>query len=147
PPTITSIDDIKTLMSNASMLGQVASAATPGSTQATLQAILADNPVAAGGQYWVYAALAAAKSAIAPTGTSTQGNDLRTTLPAVKRLQTLLERMRDLLSAPYSFTVYAEKSCNFGILVTYRQTWEPEQYQVGDLFKTIPLAPRETRLH
>jgi hypothetical protein len=53
--------------------------------------------------------------------------------------------MRDLLSSPYSFTVYQENACNFGILVTYRQTWVPDQYQVGDLVSTIPLAPRETR--
>src|SRR5581483_2814822 len=70
---------------------------------------------------------------------------LATTLPAVNRLQGLLKRMRDLLSTPYSFTVYQEKACNFGILVNYRQSWVPEQYQVGDLVSTIPLAPRETR--
>ena len=53
--------------------------------------------------------------------------------------------MRDLLGSAYSFTVYQENTCNFGIITTYRQTWVPDQYQVGDLVSTIPLAPRETR--
>lgn len=47
----------------------------------------------------------------------------------------------------YSFTTYAanekERSVNFGILITYRQKWEPTAYQVGELVKTIPLAPKE----
>jgi hypothetical protein len=30
-------------------------------------------------------------------------------------------------------------------MVTYRQAWVREQYQVRDLVSTIPLAPRETR--
>ena len=30
-------------------------------------------------------------------------------------------------------------------MVTYRQTWKPQQYQVGDLVSTIPLAPKEMR--
>jgi hypothetical protein len=30
-------------------------------------------------------------------------------------------------------------------MVTYRQTWEPQQYQVGELVSTIPLAPKEMR--
>ena len=36
-------------------------------------------------------------------------------------------------------------SINYGILVTYRQKWQPINYQVGELVKTIPLAPKEVR--
>jgi len=38
-----------------------------------------------------------------------------------------------------------ERSVNFGLLVTYRQTWTPTTYQVGELIRTIPLAPKEVR--
>ena len=61
------------------------------------------------------------------------------------RLAQLLTRMEKLLTERYAFDVFAEDSINFGIMVTYRQTWEPQNYQVGDLVKTIPLAPKEVR--
>lgn len=170
PATITSIDDITNLIQNASMLSRVASNATPPSTipsgvgDAFLQArnnllkalysaliqvpgATADAAVSAG--IIVDQELGPLKSQIdlaaSQTDKSAQDKVMAATLPAVTRLQTLLAKMRDLLSKPYSFTVYKEKSCNFGIMVTYRQTWVPEQYQVGDLVSTIPLAPRETR--
>ena len=41
--------------------------------------------------------------------------------------------------------MFAKDSINLGIMVTYRQKWEPQQYQVGDLVSTIPLAPKEIR--
>jgi hypothetical protein len=66
-------------------------------------------------------------------------------IEGAKRLSRLLEEVENLLRQPYSFTVFKEESYNFGILVTYRQTWKPETYQVGDLVSTIPLAPREIR--
>ena len=59
------------------------------------------------------------------------------------RLTQLLTRMEKLLTEPYKFDVFRENAINFGILVTYRQTWKPEEYQVGDLVKTIPMAPKE----
>jgi hypothetical protein len=59
------------------------------------------------------------------------------------RLTQLLTRMEKLLTEPYKFDVFREDAINFGILVTYRQTWRPENYQVGDLVKTIPMAPKE----
>jgi hypothetical protein len=59
------------------------------------------------------------------------------------RLAQLLTQLDRLLSERYAFDVFAKNSINFGIMVTYRQTWTPEQYQVGDLVSTIPLAPRE----
>jgi len=61
------------------------------------------------------------------------------------RLARLLTQLEKLLSERYAFDVFKENSINFGIMVTYRQTWEPQQYQVGDLVKTIPLAPKEIR--
>ena len=50
----------------------------------------------------------------------------------------------ELLSEGYPFTIFAAGSVNFGILVTYRQKWEPISYQVGRLAKTITLAPKES---
>ena len=61
------------------------------------------------------------------------------------RLFTLLESLEKILAHPYSFHVFAPRSINFGILVTYRQKWEPKKYQVGELVSTIPLAPKEVR--
>ncbi len=57
--------------------------------------------------------------------------------------------MNDRLKEPYSFDVFAaycdERSVNFGLMVTYRQRWEPVAYQAGQLVKTVTLAPREER--
>jgi len=62
------------------------------------------------------------------------------------RLVQLLTQLEKLLSERrYAFDVFAKDSINFGIMVTYRQKWEPQQYQVGDLVSTIPLAPKEIR--
>lgn len=62
------------------------------------------------------------------------------------RLTQLLTQLEKLLSERrYAFDVFAKNSINFGIMVTYRQTWKPEKYQVGDLVSTIPLAPKEIR--
>jgi hypothetical protein len=61
------------------------------------------------------------------------------------RLSQLLSQLEKRLSERYAFHVFAKDSINFGILVTYRQTWVPEKYQVGDLVSTIPLAPKEIR--
>ena len=51
--------------------------------------------------------------------------------------------MERKLAERYAFDVFAKDSINFGIMVTYRQTWVPQKYQVGDLVSTIPLAPKE----
>src|SRR5215510_8706672 len=61
------------------------------------------------------------------------------------RLYQLLAKLQKLLSDPYAFDVFATNSINFGIMVTYRQKWVPQNYQVGDLVSTIPLAPKEIR--
>src|SRR4051794_5452524 len=64
---------------------------------------------------------------------------------ATSRLEQLLIEMETRLTERYEFDVFAKNSINFGNLVTYRQTWEPLQYQVGDLVSSIPLAPKEVR--
>jgi hypothetical protein len=61
------------------------------------------------------------------------------------RLAQLLDELEARLAERYAFEVFAKNSINFGIMVTYRQTWKPQQYQVGDLVSTIPLAPKEIR--
>ena len=66
-------------------------------------------------------------------------------LGANSRLTQLLKDLDTKLSERYAFDVFAKDTVNFGIMVTYRQTWEPQQYQVGELVSTIPLAPKEMR--
>jgi hypothetical protein len=61
------------------------------------------------------------------------------------RLYQLLTKLEKLISERYAFDVFAKTSINFGVMVTYRQRWEPQNYQVGELVKTIPLAPKEIR--
>ncbi len=61
----------------------------------------------------------------------------------------ILADLDQALRAKYVFTVFgadeSAKAVNFGLLNTYRQKWEPTAYQVGDLVKSIPLAPKEER--
>jgi hypothetical protein len=61
----------------------------------------------------------------------------------------LLDDLEKSLKENYRFNVYAAsglgRSINFGIVATYRQRWEPVAYQVGELVKTVPLAPKESR--
>jgi hypothetical protein len=68
---------------------------------------------------------------------------------SLDQLHPLLEQLDNALKQPYQFNVYAAsgaaRSINFGIVVTYRQRWEPVAYQVGELVKTVPLAPKESR--
>ena len=61
------------------------------------------------------------------------------------RLANLLTKLGKALSEPYAFDVFAPDTYNFGIMVTYRQQWDPLSYQAGNLVATIPLAPGETR--
>jgi len=64
-------------------------------------------------------------------------------------LHDILKELRERIREDYPFTVYAanrqERSLNFGILTTYRQKWNPLNYQVGELVKTVTLAPKEVR--
>jgi len=61
------------------------------------------------------------------------------------RLTRLLSEIHNSLKEPYAFHYFAPDYTNFGLMLTYRQLWEPQQYQVGDLVATIPLAPGEKR--
>ncbi len=79
--------------------------------------------------------------AVVPESDTTAANPLG----GSSRLFQLLTRLEKMLRERYAFDVFAKDSVNFGILVTYRQTWVPENYQVGDLVSTIPLAPKEIR--
>jgi hypothetical protein len=57
----------------------------------------------------------------------------------------LLRELDSSLREKYRFDVFAPASINYGLLLNYRQRWEPQSYQVGNLVSTIPLAPQETR--
>src|SRR5262245_29357306 len=71
------------------------------------------------------------------------GSNASNPLGGTTRLANLLSQIEKKLAERYAFDVFAKNAINFGIVITYRQTWEPQQYQVGDLVKTIPLAPKE----
>jgi hypothetical protein len=61
------------------------------------------------------------------------------------RLEKLVLELGNALAEPYAFDVFARDTYNFGIMLTYRQQWEPLAYQAGELVATIPLAPGESR--
>jgi hypothetical protein len=66
-------------------------------------------------------------------------------VPDVALLNQLKARATSQYPARYFAANRKEHSVNFGLLVTYRQCWTPVCYQVGELIKSIPLAPREVR--
>src|SRR4051812_38048522 len=66
-------------------------------------------------------------------------------IAGASRLSQLLSHLEKRLSERYAFHVFAKDSINFGIMTTYRQTWVPQNYQVGELVSTVPLAPKEIR--
>lgn len=61
----------------------------------------------------------------------------------------ILTDLDNALKSNYAFTVFGAdetaKAINFGLLNTYREKWEPVAYQVGNLVKSIPLAPKEEK--
>jgi hypothetical protein len=58
----------------------------------------------------------------------------------------ILNSLAKIMNEPhYRFSIYAAESVNFGMLATYQQEWVPKGYQVGELVKTVPLAPKEVR--
>ena len=61
------------------------------------------------------------------------------------RIAQLMSQLAQAQSEPYKFDVFAPNSFNFGLVITYRQIWQPGPYQAGNLVSTIPLAPGETR--
>jgi hypothetical protein len=56
-------------------------------------------------------------------------------------------KTRALSQYPVRYFAANRKECsvNFGLMITYRQTWTPTAYQVGELIQSIPLAPGESR--
>ena len=74
---------------------------------------------------------------------------LRAGQDPISQINNLIGELDKLLHENYLFTVYAADqsgcSINYGLDIVYRQKWEPVNYQVGKLIKTIPLAPKETR--
>ncbi|MDO8860305.1 DUF2225 domain-containing protein [Haliea sp. E1-2-M8] len=61
----------------------------------------------------------------------------------------ILNQLRGRLNSAYPAKYFAanrrQRSVNFGLMLTYRQRWTPTAYQVGELIKSIPLAPKEVR--
>lgn len=72
-------------------------------------------------------------------------NDVREAEPAARSTHELLGDLDGLLAEKYRFDVFAPRSTNFGLLVTYDQEWVPLAYQAGSLVKTLTLTPKETR--
>ena len=60
-------------------------------------------------------------------------------------LAKLLTDLDGMLKEKYRFDVFCPNSINYGLLLNYRQHWQPQSYQVGNLVSTIPLAPQEVR--
>jgi hypothetical protein len=157
--SVTSLEDIGILMTHATELGRVTENATPPNT---ISKDLTDayNQVRSNAIWQLYSyiqdmplATDIANTLFGPlltqierfNATASSNTQISTALRSVHRLEALLTKLDSILKQKYAFTVFTPYSSNFGIMVTYRQTWRPEQYQVGDLVSTIPLAPRETR--
>jgi len=70
---------------------------------------------------------------------SQQGN------AGIGRVYRLITELQRYLAEPYKFDVFLPNSYNFGIITTYRQFWEPQGFQAGELVSTIPLSPGEIR--
>ena len=66
-------------------------------------------------------------------------------VPLFPDIAALLTELDGMLKEKYIFDVFAPDSMNFGLLLNYRQHWQPQSYQVGNLVSTIPLAPQEVR--
>ncbi|RAJ05215.1 hypothetical protein LX64_02369 [Chitinophaga skermanii] len=70
-------------------------------------------------------------------------------LSSLRDANSLVTALQAQLNTNYSFKYYAanstERSVNFGLLLTYQQKWDPQNYQVGELVRTIPLAPGESK--
>lgn len=69
----------------------------------------------------------------------------RNAVKDVKKARSLIRDLEDRLAEPYAFKVFPQYSVAYGLLYTFRQKWEPGNFQVGKLIATVPLAPRESR--
>jgi len=78
-----------------------------------------------------------------------QSQEVTSDLDRYSKAAALANALNARLQQRYSFTYFAadavERSINFGVLLTYRQKWQPIDYQAGELVRTIPLAPKEVR--
>src|SRR5688500_12370642 len=162
-PPVTSVADLKKLLADIrTFLGTTVKPPAPPADKALLDLAsqnlalivntattspLADVAVVEGLARNAQSSLGTYKTQLS-TNTTTPGTpitDVPNIIDGAGRLSNLLYQIDKQLSGGYSFTVFARRAVNFGIMVTYRQTWKPESYQVGDLVSTIPLAPREVR--
>lgn len=57
----------------------------------------------------------------------------------------LVDKIEKRLRVIYKFSIFAPNSINYGVMYTFRQKWEPANYQVGKLISSLPLAPKEVR--
>lgn len=61
-----------------------------------------------------------------------------------EKLRQLAEKLDGLVDIKgYEFDIFQPGTINFGLRLIYRQEWEPQNYQVGELLYTLPLAPGE----
>jgi hypothetical protein len=78
-----------------------------------------------------------------------EAEDLQDEYDSLRQAERLRDEITAHLATNYSFKYFAanqtQRSVNFGILLSYQQTWNPLNYQAGELVKSIPLAPKETR--
>jgi hypothetical protein len=80
-----------------------------------------------------------------PQSSSQGGDQSAATDLNFPEVETLFKELSDMLKERYKFDVFVPASINYGLLLNYRQKWQPQSYQVGNLVKTIPLGPGETR--
>ena len=131
---VADVSALRDLQATISKVVGAGAQATPAAMNAHLAAVIAGLPIPPAVKNQLLALVGAAA-----------GKQIESSDDARTRLERLLLRLSEMLREPYAFDVFAEGTCNFGIMLTYRQTWTPRAYQTGDLVATIPLAPGETR--
>lgn len=66
----------------------------------------------------------------------------------MKILNTYIKALDREIARDYKFTVFGTDesghAINYGVLTNYQQRWNPQNYQAGELVKTIPLAPEQS---
>ncbi|MER5200810.1 hypothetical protein [Streptomyces sp. NPDC002884] len=140
--TISTLDDLIALMERIRGLGRT--------VQDDLPTDLRSSPAVPEGTIFDFFGLGDLARRLFDPGGATQAEPqaAQSDVPAIdptSRLHRLLSRLDKMLAEPYAFDVFARDSVNFGFIATYRQTWTPQNYQVGDLVSTVPLAPKEIR--
>jgi hypothetical protein len=124
--SVKTIDDLRSLMNDIRDFSRLTESNVPGQTHKSFLATITGNLAPGLGT---------------SSGEATKPSD---PLGGSSRLTQLLDGLDKVLSEKkYAFDVFVPDSVNFGILITYRQRWVPQNYQVGDLVSTIPLAPKE----